>query len=245
MGKALWALAFACALSLRIEAATGQETLACEAKVGESKSSKVHEALERRFDLSFDNVPLKDVARQLTELTGVTFYLAAKKLEEASVSQESPVNGSFKNIRLKTWLDLALKEFELSYLQHDDVIVITTPEDLESRLITRVYDCRDLLALPSLVGIGDERPDRGPAGGTGITLEPRRPNSANLELADLIITQVAADSWSDVGGPGAVSDYRGFIVVSQTQSVHDDIERLLDMLREAAGLEKADGRVVR
>ena len=34
-------------------------------------------------------------------------------------------------------------------MERDGLILITTPEDAESRLEIRVYDCRDLLAMPT------------------------------------------------------------------------------------------------
>ncbi|HEX5102950.1 MAG TPA: hypothetical protein VFV87_04020 [Pirellulaceae bacterium] len=56
-------------------------------------------------------------------------------------------------------------------------------------------------------------------------------------LIALITTNVDPDRWSEMGGPGSISEYHGLIVVTQTAQTHNKIERVLDMLREAAGLE--------
>ena len=65
------------------------------------------------------------------------------------------------------------------------------------------------------------------------------------ELIELVTSIVKPDSWDDVGGPGAIDAYNGLIVVAQTAEVHQTVERLFDMLREAAGLEVKTGKVVR
>jgi general secretion pathway protein D len=253
----------------------------------ENLKENLKEVLELRFDLRFQDTPLKDVVSDLTELTGVTFYLAQKKLEEASVSPDTPVNSAFKNIRLRTWLDIALKEFELTYLLKDDIILITTPEDAESKLVICVYDCRDILATASRSKNGTKTSDQpasesqtgesthaarlltpeelrnsrgrnqmgGSLGGDigqniphrdaflrSLTEEGRK---AEL-LLDVVIISVAPDTWDQVGGPGSITEFGGLIVVSQTQLVQDEVERLFDMLREAAGLEVSKGgKVVR
>jgi len=111
--------------------------------------AKVAHALNRRMNLDYDDVPLKDVATHLTEETGVTFYVKAKKLEEASISPDTPIHFHFKDIRLSTFLELMLGELDLTFVERDGLVLITTPEDAESRLDIRVYDCRDLIAMPT------------------------------------------------------------------------------------------------
>ena len=56
-----------------------------------------------------------------------------------------------RNVKTQTALRLILGELGLTYLTYDDVLMITTPEDAGSQLVTRVYDCRDLMKLPSPV----------------------------------------------------------------------------------------------
>jgi general secretion pathway protein D len=66
------------------------------------------------------------------------------------------------------------------------------------------------------------------------------------DLIEVVTSTVNPDTWDDVGGPGSICAYNGLIVVSQTAKVHQNVEHLFDMLRQAAGLEvpKA-GKVVR
>ena len=53
-------------------------------------------------------------------------------------------------------------------------------------------------------------------------------------LIDLIVTTIDPDTWEDVGGPGSIAEFATnlSLVISQTQEVHDKIDRLLAQLRE-------------
>lgn len=53
-------------------------------------------------------------------------------------------------------------------------------------------------------------------------------------LIDLIITTIDPDTWDDVGGPGSIAEFATnlSLVISQTQEVHEKIDRLLAQLRE-------------
>ena len=248
------------------------------------RNAEVSEVLNRRMDLKYQEVPLRDVVAQLTEQTGVTFYLSIKKLDEAGVPPDAVLTKNFRNIRLSTGLELILSDLELTYTVRDDVVVITTPEDAESQLEVRVYDCRDLLAMPAPAGaakllpyrparvtggmgggffaVEDQPPGAGqpgktasaPAeggfGGGGLGAEaddggPRTEHDLRAEnLMSIVVTNIHPDTWDDVGGPGSVSEYNGLLVVTQTMQIHRQVEHVLDMLREAAGLQ-GPGKVVR
>ena len=53
------------------------------------------------------------------------------------------------------------------------------------------------------------------------------PNDAAHELAELIPGSIAANSWEAVGGAGSIRVFRDSLVVSQTNQVHQKIEKLL------------------
>jgi len=174
-------------------------------------------------------------------------------------------------VRLSTVLDLTLKDLELTYIEKDGLLLITTPEDAESRLEIRVYDCRDLLAMPApqVPSPADRRPTPPPPpqtstagapagtrqvggsiGGDINATPPRRIPETELEkrtdqLTDLITSSIQANSWDHVGGPGSISSYNGLYVVAQTMRVQNQIEQLLNLLREAAGLDSRVGKIVR
>jgi general secretion pathway protein D len=53
-------------------------------------------------------------------------------------------------------------------------------------------------------------------------------------LIELITTTIDPDSWDDVGGPGSIAEFATnlSLVISQTQEVHEKIDKLLAQLRE-------------
>lgn len=60
-------------------------------------------------------------------------------------------------------------------------------------------------------------------------------------LVEMIVTTIEPESWADVGGPGqitAVDDW-GVITISQTAPVHEKIETLIHVLREAKSEKEA------
>jgi membrane-associated protease RseP (regulator of RpoE activity) len=105
------------------------------------------EKLNQRIDVDFEDVALKDAISYIQEHTGIQFVIRKKRLEEASVNPETPVTQRLNRVRVSTLLDLMLGELELTYVDRDDLLHITTPEDAESQLLIRVYDCRDLLTM--------------------------------------------------------------------------------------------------
>lgn len=66
------------------------------------------------------------------------------------------------------------------------------------------------------------------------------------QLMNIVTTAVDPDSWQEMGGIGTIGEYNGLIVVRQTARTHTKVEKVLDMLREAANLPKTKTpRVVR
>jgi hypothetical protein len=111
----------------------------------------LEERLQAKGTFQADEVPLKEFADALAAALDTSVVLAVKKLEDAGINTETPVVCKLKNVKVQTALRLILGELGLTFVTHDDVIMITTPEDAGSQLVTRVYDCRDLMKLPSPV----------------------------------------------------------------------------------------------
>src|SRR5262245_2455956 len=108
--------------------------------------TRVETELDNPTNVDFVEQPLKDALMYLADLHQIPIYMRKTKLEEASIPPDKPVTLSLRGVPLRTVLDLMLDELELTYYIKD-VLIITTPEDAESNLETRVYDCRDLLTM--------------------------------------------------------------------------------------------------
>jgi hypothetical protein len=108
--------------------------------------------LNERIDVDFVETPLKDALAYIQDRAHVPFYLKSSKLADAGINVDTPVSCNLKQVRLRTFLDLSLREIGLAYYDKDDLLVITTPDDAENTMEIRVYDCRDLLAMPEPAG---------------------------------------------------------------------------------------------
>jgi hypothetical protein len=239
--------------------------------------------------MSFIETPLKDALDFIKDRHGIPIVLKTRKLQDVGINPDTPVSKELKGIRLRSALNLILDDFDLTYIVKDDVLQITTPDDAQSTLEVRVYDCRDLLdwpvvglppqaggglgaegaaaapgggfAAPTAGGLGGPAPGMpgmpGGFGGMGMAAMADHDQRA-MRLMTIITTNVEPQSWHAMGQvpaaegspsvAGAVSEYNGLIVVTQTAQTHKKIEHVLDMLREAAGIEQpqdAKAKVVR
>jgi hypothetical protein len=141
--------------------------------------ARVEAELDKPTNVDFVEQPLKDALMYLSDVHQIPIYMRKTKLEEASVPPDKPVTISLRGVPLRTALDLILDELELTYFIKD-VLIITTPEDAESNLETRVYDCRDLLTM-----VAPEVPQARPrAGGTTIPPPPTTAPSTRTTTSD-------------------------------------------------------------
>lgn len=92
-----------------------------------------------------------------------------------------------------------------------------------------------------------------PAGAGATGGEPADGQAAGLvtehdlradRLIGVIVSAVDPESWVEAGGSGSISEYAGLIVISQSARTHNKVERVLTMLREAAGLETVNAKKV-
>ncbi len=196
-------------------------------------TERLEAALRRRGSLDAVETPLRDVVAQLKTQFQVPILLAEKSLTDSGVNVDTPVTRQLHAMPLESILTLMLDELELDYLVHEGVILISTPEDIESpdRMETRVYPVKDLV----VVRAARRRAVSSGGGAQGERLD-------FTQLVDLIETTIAPESWSSVGGPGAISafDNAEAIVVSTTCRSHREIEGLLATLRKVKGLQGID-----
>jgi len=233
---------------------------------------------------------LRDMVLMLQDQHEFPILLKTKKLDEAGISPDTPITKKLAGIRLSTALQHILEELDLTYVVEDELVLITTPEDAQSRLEIRVYDCRDLLAVPragkdkaaaapggegAAGGYGEAAPVAGASGYGGVPGMPggmmpgmgmgggyggmvSEHDQRSQRLMSILMTNVDDQSWQMAANPpmdenqqpkrgrGMISEYDGLIVVTQTAQTHRKIERVLEMLRRASGLEASKtNKVVR
>lgn len=176
---------------------------------------KVRAALKLPAEFDYKATPLKDVADELQRRYGIEVQLDHRAMEDAGIAVDTPITRSVHGITLKSALRLMLRELDLTHLIEDDALLITTTEEAENHLETKVYPVADLLLLP-----GDSAEDGGQVDFDS--------------LIDLTTTTVKPTTWDSVGGPGSISQFDNglSLVVSQTEEVHEEIEDLFKRMRK-------------
>jgi hypothetical protein len=168
---------------------------------------KILAALETTADFECANAPLLEVIDDFFLKHRIPFVLCHSKLEEATIDLEMPLTLRMKGVTLRAVLHSLLEQAGLTYVICDDVLQVTTPEDAWSRMRTVVYDVRDLVVVKG-----------------GIDFD---------SLIELITTTVHPDNWDDGSGPGPLQNFSpGWLVLCQTDSMHEEMADLLTRLRE-------------
>jgi hypothetical protein len=180
-------------------------------------AAKIEEQLRSPTELEFQGTPLIDVIDYLKDFHQIEIQLDTKALTDVGIGSDTPVTKNLKGITLRSALRLMLRELNLTYLIRDEVLLITTPEEAEGRMVTEFYEVGDLVVC-------------------------RDRDNKNWEDYDSLIKMltsiVSPNTWNCVDGPGSISPANfgtaKAIVVTQTDAVHCEIAEALQTIRTIA-----------
>ncbi len=131
---------------------------------------EITEALKSDTLVDFIEMPLGDVMDFLKDRHDIEIQLDTKALEDVGITSDEPITKELSGISLRSALRLILRDLELTYMIQNEVLLITTPEEAETQLSTRVYPVADLV-LPiinqSMGGMGGGGGFGGGGGGMG------------------------------------------------------------------------------
>jgi hypothetical protein len=180
---------------------------------GEGGAARIKQALAHPLisaGMEFTDTSLEEVVSQLQDDYQMPIQLDLPALDNAGLGPDEPLTISLRGISLRSALRLLLKQIQLTYIIQDEVLIITTPEEAEAQLSVCVYDVGDLI------------------GAKGQALDA---------LIDAIVSCAATETWAENGGGEA--EIRPlpprFLVISQTQPVHEEIGDLLATIRAMRG----------
>jgi serpin B len=177
-------------------------------------AAAMREALARMPGPAYVETPLQDVADHFSAKLGFPVSIDRKAFDDVGIGSDTPVTFHSAGLSGNEALNRILREHDLTWVAKDGVLLITTPEAAEVMLETVVYDVTDLVLRAE--GTREEIADFVP-------------------LVDMIVSVIQPSTWDAVGGPGAVVPFQAVgihvLVVSQTQSVHGEIERVLKDVR--------------
>jgi hypothetical protein len=120
---------------------------------------RIYEALETTTNMEFPANPLKDVVDYLSEIHKIPILLKEQTLSDAGVGPDQEITLVISGIKLRSALKILLQNVggvELDYVIENEVMMITTKEDADESLQTRVYPVADLVIpiMPLAGGFG-------------------------------------------------------------------------------------------
>ncbi|MGD0770066.1 MAG: hypothetical protein ABSB42_17920 [Tepidisphaeraceae bacterium] len=235
-----------------------------DAEAKNSNVSKEDQAVQALLDKRLPSVQLPQVALSdamdfLRDITGANILVNWKALEAAGIDKQSTqVSVMLHDVKFSKVLDIILQEAgagKLAYTIDGGVITISTADELNKVVVTRVYDITDLLINPNFdptiqsIGSGSSQVGGSSGGGSGTTTIGQNTNNSQnststrqqqlLDIKKKIENTVEFSSWkdNDPNGYGQIDDFNNQLIITQTSEVHDKIQNLLTQLREAQAVQ--------
>jgi type II secretory pathway component GspD/PulD (secretin) len=180
---------------------------------------------------------LDDVAAFLQTTTGVNFMISPKVKTDLDDEQRT-IKLDLPERSVRKVLDMIAEMNEnLRWKVEDGVVKFVTKDETKGGQILRNYEVRDLVhPIPDFPG---REMNVAPSGGVQLTEEDKTAREANVitdaALDNLIRNNVAPASWTE-DPQNSLRISNGTMVVHQTPEVHEQIQKLLDDLREATGI---------
>ena len=193
-----------------------------QTKVDHNAETRIKSILAKQLKhrLFFEEEPLSEVLSQLSEEYDLPIVFDNAALDELAISPDTELTINLDKISLKSVLNLIFKQpglEDLCYAIDNEVLLISTIEEHNAYLVTKVYRIDDL------VDIQEEAFNQS---GNSIRYCDG--------LIEILVSCVEAPSWAENGnGPGEVQPLDpGMLVISQTPMVHEEIEKLFLSMRE-------------
>lgn len=185
--------------------------------VGESaeetaQREAVERALDKNVEIAFDNTPLAEVAKRLSEISGLKVELDSPGLKDAGIELNTRVTLSLKQITLRSALKILLRRVDRTYVVKEGSLMITSPDKAATVLRTAIFPVADLI-------------DDFDSSGRRIV---------NYEsVIELLTSQAAPGAWEAASGPAPVKEYDGTLTLTQPPEVIEQTQLVLAALRIA------------
>ncbi len=210
---------------------------------------------QRVPEITFEDLSLEQVMSWLADFTHMNVNVRWQILADAGVDRDKPISIHARNLRLSQvlWLimsEAAGTELKLAYRASGNLLVLSTAEDLDKEMVTKIYDVADLIInLPRATrqgafnvtqGLGQSGQGGSGGGGGGggagggmfgqgqgqqQQQQGRGDTTGGTtqqieQLVELIRQTVEPDTWRENGGAGSITAFQKSIVVRNTLLVH-------------------------
>ena len=166
---------------------------------------RILSSLTEETTQSFVQTPLEEALQQISDAHNIPLMLDRRALEQVGLTTDTPVSIDLRNVSLRSFLRLMLRDLELTYVPTDQVLMITTVEAAEKNLLLEMYK------LPPNIATN------------------------GVEMVKVMQSSVQPETWSIVGGPSYAGVFEHVLIVSATSDVHTQVEHFLTKLTEKYG----------
>jgi hypothetical protein len=185
---------------------------------------RILKALAEPTEISLIDEPLGSLVDYLSDQHKIQIMLDTRALDDVDIAADEPITFQVSGVSLRSALDLILRNLDLTWTVDSEVLLITTPDEAENRLIIKTYDVRDLVVCQ---------------------YEDGRLWDDYDSLIDVITSIVAPNTWEETtGGPGIVEGCTfaaaKVLVIRQTLQVQLEVVQLLETIREVAKAQGTD-----
>lgn len=213
---------------------TDLKEIALEYEQAEKARLEIRKKLAEKATLELDEShTFEDLFTILKEKHGVQAVLDPKGAGALGFAVSSPIVRepfSLENVSLGRLLRLILDENDLTYVVDENFLLITSQDEERRFMSVRAYSVADLVtyAVPQELTRKEYDP------------KTKRWNTVSEtvdcdfgELIELIESVVLPESWSSNGGDGEMMEHyqTKLLIVLQTDRVHEEIEKLLQIMR--------------
>ncbi|MBN2022343.1 MAG: hypothetical protein JW809_06070 [Pirellulales bacterium] len=186
---------------------------------------RIEAALDGPITIAAKETPLAKLVEELSQQHKVPIIIRRRTLEALGIDANAPITCEASEIHLRSALRWIVQDLELDYAVTNEAVLISSTDDLECWMSTRVYDVTDLVTFQ------DEQ------GRRWQDFDP---------LWDLITETLCPETWAEVhGGPGQIRGFSrskvGMFVITQTYGIHRRIAELLARLRQVGPPVPPDG----
>jgi hypothetical protein len=186
----------------------------------------IEAALAQPTSLDVTEESFSNVIDHLKKVHKIEIQFDAVTLEEVGFSFDKQITVDLKGISLRSALDLLTHLEGFVFTIHDEILLITTPDQRDNAYLTfEVYDVADLVAC---------RDEKG------------RPWDDYGTLIELITSHIEPGSWDAVGGPASISPAplgsAKALVVRHHSEAHYQIEQLFARIRAIGAKSKGDAK---
>ncbi len=169
-------------------------------EVDDEAERRIKAALNDETTQIFVETPLGEAIATTSRLHDIPIVIDNLALQEIGLDPDVGVNIDLKNVSLRSFLRLMLRDLDLTYLIKDQVMQITTKEAAEENLVTEIYQLPDNVAKKS------------------------------PQIMTIIQSHIQPDTWEVLGGTSVISELDHLLIVSTTSDVHDQVEAFLNRL---------------